>query len=130
MKILLVEDHEDTLMLMSRLLQRMNYAVTTAGTLADARAAAERDAFDLLISDLALPDGSGLDLMREMCERSPIKGIALTGYGTNEMLNVSMGSGFNAHLTKPIDFGRLTKLITEMQASDASCREALNSTRE
>jgi DNA-binding response OmpR family regulator len=130
MKILLVEDHEDTLMLMARLLQRLNYSVTTASTIAAARAAAKRDSYDMLISDLALPDGTGADLMREMCERKSIKGIALTGYGDNEMMNMVNGSGFSAHLTKPIDFGKLQKLIQDIADAPNDCRETMKATAE
>ena len=101
-KILLVEDHENTVRSMTRLLRSLRHEVTSAGTVATAieRAASER--FDLLICDLGLPDGSGLDVMRKVKTCYPIKGIALTGYGMEDDIRQSRAAGFDYHLTKPI----------------------------
>ena len=64
--ILLVEDEVATLRLMSRLLTGLGHRVTTAGTVADAWEAFQGGDFDLIISDIGLPDGTGLDLMRKV----------------------------------------------------------------
>ena len=66
MRILLVEDHADTAKLLGRLLGRMGYVVLTAGTVARALDLAETETFDLVISDVGLPDASGYDLMRQV----------------------------------------------------------------
>lgn len=114
LRILLVDDHEDTLRAMSRLLSRLRHRVTTAASVGAALSAASAGEFDLLISDVGLPDGTGLDLMRELLRRRPIRGIALTGYGTASDVEQTLAAGFEAHLTKPIDLERLEALIRQV----------------
>jgi CheY-like chemotaxis protein len=109
--ILLVDDHEDTLRAMSRLLRRLEHRVVTATCVQGAMRAANEQNFDLLISDVGLPDGTGLDLMRHLLGRQPIRGIALTGYGSDNDLRQTREAGFSAHLTKPIDFRELETAI-------------------
>jgi signal transduction histidine kinase/CheY-like chemotaxis protein len=114
-RILLVDDHEDTNRAMGRLLRRLGYDVQTAGSVQDALTAAEKDPpFDLLISDIGLPDGSGLQLMEELLKRRPIKGIALSGFGMEEAVKKSKQAGFYEHLTKPINFKRLETAIKQL----------------
>ncbi len=113
LSILVVDDHRDTLMAMSRLLKRLDHDVTTADCKASALAAAADGSFDLLISDIGLPDGTGLELMREMLARRPIRGIALTGYGTEGDIERTREAGFVAHLTKPINFKQLEAVIRQ-----------------
>ena len=119
-RILLVDDHEDTNRAMQRLLQRLGYDVQTAHTVQAALSAADADRpFDLLISDIGLPDGSGLELMEQLLKRRPIKGIALSGFGMEEDVRKSKEAGFYEHLTKPVNFQRLHALIREATASGA-----------
>ena len=114
-RILLVDDHEDTNKAMQRLLQRLGYDVQTAHTVRAALDAAEVEPpFDLLISDIGLPDGSGLQLMEELLKRRPIKGIALSGFGMEEDVKKSKQAGFYEHLTKPINFKRLETAIKQL----------------
>lgn len=101
-RILLVEDHAATRTALERLLTRRHFSVVAAASMADARALADTQPFDLLISDVGLPDGSGYDLMQEIRERFGLKGIALTGYGMEQDLVRSQQAGFSAHLTKPV----------------------------
>ena len=113
LRILLVEDNLDTLRVMARLLARKGHQVTTAdGVLAALRAAEGKD-FDLLISDLGLPDGSGLDLILSLkdARSTPIPGIALSGFGMDDDLRRSREAGFLEHLIKPIDFPNLEAAI-------------------
>ena len=110
--ILVVEDAEATRWLMARLLRRLGHEVTAAGTVAAAAAAATARAFDLVVSDIGLPDGTGLDLIRRVVAlRGPLPSIALTGYGMEEDVLRSREAGFTAHMTKPIDFGKLEAMI-------------------
>src|SRR5437764_10249500 len=94
-RILLVDDHEDTSRAMKRLLERIGYEVRTASSVAGALEAATRNPFDLLISDIGLPDGSGLDLLRRLRQNGdggaarPVKAIALSGFGMEEDLRKS-----------------------------------------
>ena len=111
MRILLVEDHEDTARVMSRLLSRLGYTVEAAGTCAAALELAGAQSFDLVISDLGLPDGNGLELMRRLLERGPIRGIALTGFGMDEDVKETRAAGFVHHLTKPVSVEDLESAI-------------------
>jgi signal transduction histidine kinase len=101
-RILLVEDHEPTRTALTRLLMRRSYKVTTASSIAEARAMAEAGNFNLLVSDIGLPDGNGYDLMDELRKRFNLQGIALTGFGMEQDVARSQKAGFVVHLTKPI----------------------------
>ena len=115
LRILVVEDEPATSRLMARLLRGLGHEVMTAGTIATALEALETGEFDLIVSDIGLPDGSGLDLMRRLgaCHR-PVPAIALTGYGMEEDIRSSQAAGFTAHLTKPIDFSKLEAMIWQV----------------
>ena len=108
-----MEDHPDTLNVLARLLQKWGHVVTTAGTVKTAKELADSQKFDLLISDLGLPDGSGLDVMREVKMRSAIPGIALSGFGTDEDVRQSRDAGFDEHLVKPVSSDALRKSVQE-----------------
>jgi len=109
--ILLVEDHEDSAEVMSRFLQEKGYDVMTCATLAEALAAANDQSFDLVLCDIGLPDGTGIDLIQSLRQRSSIPAIALTGFGMDDDIDLYKQSGFNAHLTKPVNFQKLEILI-------------------
>jgi signal transduction histidine kinase len=102
MSILLVEDHEITRTVLTQLLTRRNYKVIAVDSAAKARKAASLNKFDLLISDIGLPDGNGNDLMNEFRKSYGIKGIALTGYGMEEDIARGKAAGFVTHLIKPV----------------------------
>lgn len=119
LRLLLVEDDPVTLRVMSKLLRGVGHSVTTAHTVAGALQAASAD-LDLVVSDLGLPDGSGLDLMRQIRQEYGLCGIALTGFGADEDISRSREAGFVAHLTKPIDFPRLEEAIRQA-SSNAEC---------
>ena len=106
-RLLLVEDHQTTAAMMARLFTRLGYDVKSAGDVATALSLAGRHQFDLVISDLGLPDGSGLDLMRHLRDRHGLRGIALSGFGMEEDLAQSKAAGFTEHLVKPISFDKL-----------------------
>lgn len=120
LNILLVEDHADTAAAMADLLRDLGHEVTVAGSVSDGLAAAAKiqggggDGIDLVLSDLGLPDASGLDLMRELSHRYGLKGIALSGYGMEEDLRRSREAGFEKHLTKPINFQSLQAVLREV----------------
>lgn len=109
--ILLVEDHEDTRRIMARLLAEMGCTVITAGSVADALAAATERRFDLLVCDIGLPDGTGLDLLRQIPADSRPPAIALSGFGMEDDLKKSLDAGFVAHLTKPVDLQQLEETL-------------------
>jgi PAS domain S-box-containing protein len=113
LRILLVEDHEDTRMTMAELLKH-DHDVYDANSIDSAlRVAAERK-LDLVISDLGLPDGSGLDLMRKLRSQYGLTGICLSGYGMEQDLASSAAAGFCKHLTKPVDLWKLETVIADL----------------
>jgi signal transduction histidine kinase len=113
MRILLVEDHVGTLTAMTKLLTGLGHHVITAATVKEALAAAEQEPIDLVVSDLGLPDGSGHDVMRALRARYAVKGIAVSGFGMDEDISRSAESGFEKHLTKPVDLERLQAAIQQ-----------------
>jgi CheY-like chemotaxis protein len=117
LRILLVEDHVDTARAMSRLLRSLGHQVETATTVAAALELANKDNFRLIISDIGLPDGTGIDFMRQVRERSNVPAIALTGFGMEDDIMRSREAGFTMHLTKPVNFQRL-ELIVQQVAGD------------
>lgn len=114
-RVLLVEDHEDTRNAMRRLLQRWGYNVETASTVAEALGKVRFARFDLLVSDLGLPDGHGTDVMREFKSAGgDVIGIAVSGYGMEEDIRRSLSAGFSMHLIKPVAAQRLKKALEEI----------------
>ena len=90
------------------MLERQGHEVRTAGDVATALELARREPFDLLVSDLGLPDRSGLELMRELrIEGKLLPGIALSGYGQEQDFEQSREAGFEIHLVKPVNVDRL-----------------------
>jgi PAS domain S-box-containing protein len=120
LNVLLVEDHEATLHVLSKLLRGLGHRVTGVSSVATATTAADRDGFDLIISDLGLPDGSGLDVIRHLRERYHGRAIALTGYGMESDIAASRDAGFVEHLTKPVDLTALQAAIHRVCSRDTS----------
>jgi CheY-like chemotaxis protein len=114
LRILVVDDHGDTRSVLSHMLTMRNYQVTQAATVEEALEIFQNCEFDLIISDLGLPDGTGYDLLARMREIKPVKAIALSGYGSGEDLAKSKAIGFEKHLTKPIDFEHLDFAVVEV----------------
>ena len=108
--ILLVEDNADSADALSLGLELEGYQVRLAVSVAAAREAAQ-EPFDVLVSDLSLPDGSGLDLVAEIHSHTPVPAIALSGNGSERDKSRSAAAGFAAHLTKPVTIDRLSETI-------------------
>ena len=111
MSLLLVEDHVDTAKVMARLLRVLGHRVTVAHTVADGLSAADAAGFDLVVSDLGLPDGSGLDLMAALRDRHALRGICLSGFGMDDDLRRSGEAGFLEHLVKPVSLETLSAAL-------------------
>ena len=109
--VLLVEDHADTARVTALLLQQAGYAVHVAGTVRDALATLLSGVrIDLLLSDLGLPDGSGVDLLREAraavgADALP-PAVALSGFGMDHDVSRSLDAGFRTDLVKPVSAER------------------------
>ena len=121
LRILMVEDNKDTLRYLSSILRQRGHAVTAADCVAAAFAAVEQAEapFDLLLSDIELPDGTGHCLMRGLKVSHGLRGIAMSGFGAPEDLRQSREAGFFDHLTKPIDLNRLEAAIYRATSEDA-----------
>lgn len=115
LRVLLVEDHETTLAVLTRLLRRAGHEVTPASRIAEARQQLATQTFDLLISDLGLPDGTGTDLVRGL-DGHAMPSIALSGYGMDADVRECLEAGFHSHVTKPVDWQRLSATIQELTA--------------
>lgn len=111
LRILLAEDHDDTRSSMTHLLRRAGHLVIPAETASRALELAAEQTFDLVISDLGLPDLSGLELMQRLHSSYGLRGIAVSGYGMEEDIQRSHDAGFMFHLTKPIHMERLRQVI-------------------
>ena len=111
LRLLVVDDHKSTLQALSRILQRDGHRVVTATTIGEALAAAVADKFDLVISDLGLPDGTGTELMEQLRAKYGLRGIALTGYGMEEDIARTRDAGFITHLIKPVSIAELRRVI-------------------
>jgi CheY-like chemotaxis protein len=99
---------------MTKLLRRLGHRVTGVTSVASATSVATNNGFDVIISDLGLPDGSGLDVMRRLRERYAGRAIALTGYGMESDIAASREAGFAEHLTKPVDLVALESAIRRL----------------
>lgn len=108
--ILLVEDHEDTNRSLTNLLEKRGYPVRSAVSVKTALEWAERESFDVLICDMGLPDGTGLDVVQKGFPNA-ILGIALSGYGMEADVSKSLEAGFQHHLVKPVDLNKLDEII-------------------
>jgi len=111
LKILLVDDHHDTCAALEKLLARRGHLVAVAHDVRSAMEAAVRDKFDLLISDIALPDGTGMELMTQLRAIANVPGIAISGFGNNGDIERSLQAGFSEHLIKPIKLDNLEAAI-------------------
>ncbi|SAK75420.1 chemotaxis protein [Caballeronia glebae] len=115
LRVLLVEDNEQTSSAMAEVLDMLGHEVTVAVTVGQALARAKGGPFDLLVSDIGLPDGSGLDIARAWQDLQPGKpSVAITGYGMDDDIRRCREAGFRDHLTKPVNFSRLEALIQSL----------------
>jgi len=113
--ILVVDDHDDTLFSMKVLLKRLGFEVLSAKNMNDALHIAEKHHFDILLSDIGLPDGSGLELLRHLRTRRDVPALALSGFGMDEDIERSRNAGFADHLVKPVSIDRLQRAIADLE---------------
>ena len=114
LSILLVEDHADTARVMSRLLRASGHRVHVAATVASAIESAAANSIDLIVSDIGLPDGTGIDVIQTVRKTSSVPAIALTGFGMDDDVAKCRDAGFNDHLTKPVNLQRLELAIRQL----------------
>jgi signal transduction histidine kinase len=112
-RILFVEDHEDTNRSLTLMLRRRGYEVHPANDVRSALDIATGNQFDVLLSDIGLPDGTGIDVLKALRAKGEVFGIALSGFGMEDDIRRSGEAGFSHHLVKPVDLNKLDSIIQE-----------------
>ncbi len=119
LRVLVVDDHPDLLSMLDLMMQRRKYAVQTAQSGAEALAIAPDFAPHVVVSDIGMPEMDGYQMMRSLRERekdglAPFKSIALTGYDQGLEGDRAENAGFDAQMTKPIEFEQLFQMIERL----------------
>ena len=117
MKILVIEDHLDSAAVMKYILTQARHSVCHATSVASAIEAVTSQSFDIILSDIGLPDGDGVSLIKAVRQLCGAPAIALSGYGMREDIERCIRAGFNKHLIKPVTFVRLLETIAEVHAA-------------
>jgi PAS domain S-box-containing protein len=118
LRILLVEDHDDTRGVLARLLAHCGHRVSIAADVRAAKTLLHSEQFDVVVSDIGLPDGTGHEVILAAKRAQNVKGVALTGFGMSEDVRQSVAAGFDFHLTKPVDFGELRTVLGEIGSAN------------
>ncbi|MDB4959634.1 MAG: sensor hybrid histidine kinase [Myxococcales bacterium] len=114
LRLLVVEDHEDTADLLAELLGARGHTVRTAYTAHAALELSAHHTFDIVLSDVGLPDSTGYELMEKLHALYAMKGIALTGWSGELDVERGKAAGFSAHLTKPVSMSRLESTLEQL----------------
>lgn len=117
LRVLIVEDHDDTRFVLVRLLERLGYAAGSARDGADALAIVAQQPFDVLVIDIGLPDMTGLDLMRELGRLYGLPGVAMTGLSSAADIDAARDAGFTEHVTKPAAIDVIVAAIKKAAAT-------------
>jgi CheY-like chemotaxis protein len=96
------------------MLEEMGHNILSANSVASAVDVLTREKFDLIVSDIGLPDGNGVSLIHAVRAFCDAPAIALTGYGMREDVERCLNAGFNKHVTKPVTFEMLQQIIAEV----------------
>jgi CheY-like chemotaxis protein len=127
MRILLVEDHQDTRRILTRLLTHWGFDVTPAATLKRGLAKLETEPIDVIVSDIGLPDGTGYALISEARRRGKdVLAIALSGFGYPTEVQVAKLTGFDHHLSKPCDCQQLRTILEEKIERKLSATDSIS----
>lgn len=118
LRVLLVEDHEDTRCILARLISSWGHALTVTTSVAEAYKALDEETFDVVLSDIGLPDGSGFDVVARLRKTSTIPAVAMSGYGMESDLARAHAAGFNEHLVKPVAAETLKELLARLGERD------------
>jgi CheY-like chemotaxis protein len=127
LRILIVENHEDTRFLLGLLLEQLGHTVFSAPSMQEALQALPEARCDVLISDIGLPAGAGGELMAPLGAERPRYAIAMSGFGMTSDRQKSLAAGYRHHLLKPVEPNQLEALLDEAareRDSDAAARDA------
>ena len=113
LRVFIVENNDDTRLMLSMLLQAMGHDVSSAATMHEALAKLPDADADVIVSDIGLPDGDGWEMLNRLQLPRPAYAIAMSGYGMEDDRERSMMAGFRHHLVKPMDIEKLEVLLEE-----------------
>ena len=116
LRILVVEDHSETLEALFRLLSHFGHEISVADGAQNAMNMIDSKEFDVVLCDIALPDGSGYDFIAEAKRKRPVKAVALSGFAATEDIERGREAGFDFHLAKPVDFHELRTVLGQIAA--------------
>jgi CheY-like chemotaxis protein len=116
LRILVVEDHADTLRVLARLLDHFGHKISVADSTQSALQFLQLKDFDVVLSDIGLPDGSGYDVVSQAKQKQRLKAVALTAFNREEDVRRGKEAGFDFHLSKPIDFQELRGVLAQVGA--------------
>ena len=111
-RILLTEDNKSTALVMTRFLKKLGHDVKIAYNVKEAKDLAAANKFDMVISDVGLPDGTGFELMSSLKAVYGMRGVCVTGYGMDDDIKMSKEAGFDIHVVKPVDMQALQNAIS------------------
>lgn len=114
LRLLLVEDHVDSAELLAEMLSAHGHRVSVATTASAAFALASEQEFDVIVSDVGLPDASGYELMERIRAQKPVKGIAVTGSSRPGDVQRGRDAGFSMHLVKPVSLLKLEAALEQV----------------
>lgn len=120
-RILIVEDQPDTLEMLSTQFQIRGYEAISCSSATEALKIAARDHFDVVVSDIAMPEMDGLQLIKELRRKAGmerIPAIALTGYASEKDADTAIAAGFNLHIPKPVDPTELAAAVEKLLSSE------------
>jgi CheY-like chemotaxis protein len=116
LRILVVEDHSETLEALSRLLSHFGHEIFVADGAQNALNIMNSNEFDVVLCDIALPDGSGYDVIAEAKRKRPVKAVAISGFAATEDIERGKKAGFDFYLAKPVDFHELRSVLGKISA--------------
>jgi len=116
LRILVVEDHGDTLQALSRLLNYFGHSISTADNARSALDMIKTKEFDVVLCDIALPDGNGYDVIAEAKRKGAVKAVAISGFAARDDVERGRKAGFDFHLAKPVDFHELRAVLGQIAA--------------
>ena len=116
LRILVVEDHSDTLEALSRLLNHFGHEISTAEDARTALDVINSKEFDVVLCDIALPDGNGYEVIAEAKQKRAFKAVALSAFAASDDIQRGREAGFDFHLAKPVDFHELRSVLGQIAA--------------
>jgi len=122
LRVLIVDDEEDARGLLRTVLEKSGAEVVAAASAREALAAIERDAPDVLISDIGMPGEDGYELIRRVRSLDPARGgrvpaAAVSAYAGEDNRRQALDAGFQLHVAKPVDPEELVNIVRDLAES-------------